>query len=126
MAKAKKNQKSSAKATSAQTLGCCGIVCSECGAFKATKTNDVALAEKTAAEWSKQFNVAVKVENVWCDGCTEAGRKCTHCGECEIRACATGRKLAHCGLCADYPCKALTGFFGMVPTAKATLDALRA
>ncbi|MBI5480254.1 MAG: DUF3795 domain-containing protein [Deltaproteobacteria bacterium] len=110
----------------AQMYGCCGLVCSECPAYLATQANDRAKAEETAQMWSRQFGIEVRVEHVWCDGCTAPGRKCAHCAECEIRSCATGRNLATCAPCADYPCKQLEAFFQMVPMAKASLDRLRA
>jgi len=107
-------------------IACCGLTCTECDAYKATQEKDVTLAKKTAAAWSAQFHVDVKVDDVWCDGCTVPGRKCAHCGECEIRACAQKRSLANCAACADYPsCKIIGGFFAMVPQAKQALDALR-
>jgi hypothetical protein len=104
----------------------CGLVCTECPAFLATKKDDLALAMKTAAEWSKAFGVDVKVEHVWCDGCLVGGKKCAHCGECEIRACAEERGLSSCAACADYACAQLEAFFAMAPTARVELEALRA
>ncbi len=111
----------------APIYGCCGLTCSECPAYVATQTNDVAKAEATAREWSQQFGINVSVDHVWCDGCTAPGRKCAHCAECEMRTCATGRQLATCAPCPDSPtCAKLAGFFTMAPFAKATLDRLRA
>ena len=109
----------------ATMYGCCGLVCTECPAYVATQANDQAKAEETAKAWSKQFGVEIRVEHVWCDACTEQGRKCAHCAECEIRSCAVGRGFATCAPCADYPCAQLSGFFKMVPMAKQTLDRLR-
>ncbi len=103
----------------------CGLVCTECPGFLATRANDIALARKTAAEWSKAFGVEVKVEHVWCDGCLVEGKKCAHCGECEIRACARGRAVPSCARCGDYPCAQIEGFFAMAPMARGELEALR-
>jgi hypothetical protein len=103
----------------------CGIVCTECPGYKATQTGDDKLAQKTADEWSKAFNTQVKLEHVWCDGCTVSGKKCAHCGECEIRACAIKRGVENCGRCPDYGCEIISNFFEMVPAAKATLEQLR-
>ncbi|MGD2206413.1 MAG: DUF3795 domain-containing protein, partial [Anaerolineae bacterium] len=61
------------------------------------------------------------------DGCLgTAGRKCAHCAECEIRACAMALNVANCAHCADYGCEKIEGFFGFVPEARATLDGIRA
>jgi hypothetical protein len=109
----------------APMIGCCGLTCSECPAYVATKTGDVAKAEETAQKWSRDYGVDVKLEHVWCDGCTAPGKKCAHCAECQFRACALGRGHATCADCGEYPCAPLAGFFGVVPPARATLDALR-
>lgn len=104
----------------------CGLECTVCPAYLATQTSDLALAERTAKEWSEQFHVDVKVENVWCDGCLVGGKKCAHCLECEIRACGQKRGVANCGLCDDYPCATVSPLLGMVPDAKVRLDSIHA
>lgn len=106
-------------------VGMCGLVCSECGAFKATKAGDTEAALRVAAEWSAQFHVDVALHHVWCDGCTPEGRKCAHCGECGIRACGLARGHTTCADCPDFPCAQVEGFFAMVPPARDTLMALR-
>ena len=104
----------------------CGLVCTECPAYLATQAGDVARATAIAEEWSKQYNTAVQVENVWCDGCLAEGKKCAHCGECAIRACGIKKGVTNCGHCDDYICDKLTEFFAMVPEAQATLDKVKA
>ena len=104
----------------------CGITCTKCEAYLATQINDVEQATKTAEMWAKAFNASITIDDVWCDGCLVEGKKCSHCAECEIRACAMGKDVANCGHCDDYACEQLTGFFGMVPAAKETLDEVRA
>jgi uncharacterized protein DUF3795 len=103
----------------------CGLVCTECPAYLATQANDEQKAKETAALWTKMYNTEVKIEDVWCDGCLVEGKKCVHCGECEIRACVIERKLDNCAHCADYGCDKISGFFQMVPDAKSTLDQIR-
>ena len=111
---------------STKMIAYCGLVCTECPGYLATQANDPVAAQKVAAEWSKAYHTDVKVEHVWCDGCTTPGRKCSHCSECEIRGCVLERGLTTCGPCADYPCPTITGFLTMVPAVKATLDRLHA
>ena len=53
---------------------------SPCPAFIARKTNNQALRVKTAAEWSKVFNVALKPEDINCVGCLKT--KGVHIGHC--------------------------------------------
>jgi len=108
-----------------KTISYCGLVCTECPALLATRANDAAAAQKIAGEWSRAYGADVKVEHVWCDGCLVEGKKCAHCGECEIRACARKLGAENCARCDQYPCPKIEGFFKMAPQARATLEALR-
>ncbi|HTW91324.1 MAG TPA: DUF3795 domain-containing protein [bacterium] len=109
-----------------EMIAFCGIDCNACPAQIATRTNDAALREKTAAEWSKSFGHEFKPEQVNCAGCTGDGAQNAYCSMCEIRKCATGRKVATCADCGDYGCATLSGFHKNAPEAKAHLEALRA
>lgn len=106
----------------------CGLVCSGCPAYVATQADDRAELERVVAQWRQEFNAPdMTVESIMCDGClTDEGRKCGHCSQCEMRACAMGRGLADCAHCDEYACERLQGFFGFVPDARATLDGIRA
>jgi hypothetical protein len=105
----------------------CGLVCSDCPAYVATQADDRAALEQVAAQWREEFNAPdLTVESIICDGClTDEGRKCNHCFECQIRACAMERGVANCAYCDDYGCEKIEGFFGFAPDAKATLDGIR-
>jgi len=108
-------------------IGACGLVCSDCPGYLATQANDAAKIAEVAAMWSKEFDSEIKPDDVWCDGCmTDAERKCSHCAECDVRACVVGRGLANCAYCDDYGCETITRFFDFVPPAKEQLDAIRA
>jgi len=109
-----------------RVIACCGLVCSECPAFDATKNSDPKKARETAELWAREYHVQVKVDDVWCDGCMALGTKCAHARECEIRACGKQLQVDHCAACGDYPCAKLGAFLKNVPQAKATLEALRA
>ena len=105
----------------------CGLVCTDCPAYIATQADDRAALERVAAQWREEYtSPAITVESVICDGCVTDGRKCGHCGECEIRACGLQRGVANCAVCDDYACERLTGFFAMVPDARTVLDGVRA
>ncbi|HON93694.1 MAG TPA: DUF3795 domain-containing protein [Sedimentisphaerales bacterium] len=109
-----------------QMLAVCGLDCAVCPAQIAHKTDDQALRVKTAAEWSKQFNVALAPEAIDCVGClTLDGPHIGHCGECEIRKCGLSRRVKNCALCGDYPCDTIGNFIANVPSAKANLDEVR-
>ena len=111
---------------STEMIAYCGLQCTRCDAYLATQADDEARARATAVAWSQQFGVAVSVADVWCDGCLVGGKKCAHCGECEIRACAGARAVANCGHCDDYPCEKLAQLLAMVPEAKDRLDRIHA
>ncbi|MBC8446916.1 MAG: DUF3795 domain-containing protein [Chloroflexi bacterium] len=105
----------------------CGLVCTECPAYIATKANDAAAIERVARLWAKEYNAQITAAAVWCDGCLSAGpRLCSHCGECEIRACAISRGVVNCAYCDDYGCQTISGFLAHVPDAKAVLENIRA
>lgn len=105
----------------------CGLVCSDCPAYIATQADDRVALERTAAQWREEYNAPnITVASVICDGCLSGPRKCSHCAECQIRACGVERGVANCAHCADYACEKLEGFFGMVPDARTVLDGIRA
>jgi len=107
-------------------ISVCGLVCSECPAYIATKADDYEALVKVAELWSKEYHADLTPEGCRCDGCQDLpGRHIGHWSECKIQRCGHGRSLVTCASCQDYACEKLTGFFGMVPAAKTNLDALR-
>jgi len=100
----------------------CGLICTDCPAFIATKENDEKKARETAELWTKQYGARVAAADVWCDGCSVEGKKCAHCAECEIRACGVARGIENCGRCADFSCEKTEKFFAMVPFAREILE----
>jgi hypothetical protein len=104
----------------------CGIACSECPAYKATKNNDNKARARVAEEWSKQFQHNFKAEDINCTGCLAAGDvQFGYCSMCEIRKCGSDRRISNCAYCVEYPCGRLSDFLAKVPDAKAKLDAIR-
>ena len=61
----------------------CGLICTECPAYLATKADDREAVEKVAAQWREDYNAPnITAEYVYCEGCLgEGGRKCGHCAE---------------------------------------------
>jgi len=107
-------------------LSMCGLDCAACPAFIAYKTNDQALRERTAAEWSKQFHSELKPADINCVGCLQTkGVQLAHCAQCEIRQCGLACKVKNCALCSEYPCERISKFLANVPPAKANLDEVR-
>ncbi|MEA2008620.1 MAG: DUF3795 domain-containing protein [Chloroflexota bacterium] len=104
----------------------CGLICSDCPAYIATQANDQEALEKVAAQWREEYDAPnMTVKSILCDGCLDGPRKCGHCAECEIRACAVAKGVLNCAHCNDYACEKLTGFFDFVPDAKVVLDSIR-
>lgn len=104
----------------------CGITCTECPAFLATKKDDDNERRKVAEEWSKEFNAQFKPEDINCDGClSENGPLFSYCRACEIRKCGQERSVKNCAYCNDYACEKLSKFFDMASAAKTTLEEIR-
>jgi hypothetical protein len=109
-----------------KTLAMCGLDCAACPAHIAYKTNDEALRVKTAAEWSKQFQVEMKPADINCVGCLKTkGVQIAHCAQCDIRKCGLAREVKNCAMCKDYPCDKISKFIANVPPAKANLEEVR-
>jgi len=104
----------------------CGIVCTECPAFEATQKNDDAKRKNVAEMWSKQYNMAIKPEDINCDGCkSDSKRIINYCYVCGIRKCGKEKGVENCAYCDEYACEKLTKFWGMAPHAKASLEKIR-
>lgn len=98
----------------------CGITCTDCKAFIATKENDEAAKKAIAEEWK------IQPEDVDCEGCTNPdGRHISYWSACEIRKCGTQKSVANCAYCTDYACEQLEKFHEHAPKAKTTLDELQ-
>ena len=110
-----------------QMIAYCGLVCTDCAAYKATQANDQAALEKVAAEWREQFNPGITVADVACNGCLATSPpQCSHCAECPIRACGVERGVVNCAHCTDYDsCEKLEQFFNFAPDLRAALEKLR-
>jgi hypothetical protein len=103
----------------------CGIVCTECPAYKATKKDDNKARAKVAEEWSKQYQHPFKPEDINCVRCLAVGDvQIGYCSVCEIRKCGSDRKVLNCGYCVEHHCENLSNVHARVPDAKARLDAI--
>ena len=108
-------------------ISVCGLDCSVCPAHIAYLTDDQALREKTAAEWSKAYQAELTAVMINCVGCTASdGVHIGHCYECAMRKCGLDRRVDNCGVCPDYGCATIAGFLAKVPPAKANLEEIRA
>ena len=93
-------------------MSCCGLDCSKCRAYVATRGSDYASATETARRWSNPEEGDYKPEDIWCDGCHSDHRLHAFCAKCPVRACAKGKGLDNCGGCGEYPCEKLGSLWG--------------
>jgi hypothetical protein len=108
-----------------EMIAYCGLVCTGCPAYQATQSNDRNKIEETARLWSTQYGHDIKAADVWCEGCLVDGKKCAHCAECEIRACARKKQIENCAHCNEFICDTLFLFHKLVPEAAETLQKVR-
>jgi hypothetical protein len=106
--------------------GYCGLECSACPAFIATRDDDDELRKKTAREWSELFKIEIAPESINCTGCGASGIHGPYCGMCEIRSCAMERDVQSCAFCPDYGCEKLEKVHSMDEQCRQRLEAMRA
>lgn len=102
----------------------CGLLCNECPAFIAKRTDDDELREKTAERWSTE-EFPLEPEDINCDGCVHGEEILTFCTVCGVRRCGVERGVENCAYCVEYPCKKLENPWSHNPEAKERLDAIR-
>lgn len=105
----------------------CGLVCTDCDAYKATQAGDTDALERMAEEAADRFGVEMTVADAMCDGCRAAtGRQIEYCHECAIRLCAVQKHIENCAYCEDYPCEKIDGFSKPGSAHRRRLDDMRA
>ncbi len=103
----------------------CGMDCSKCECYFATKEDNDAKRKEVAEKWSIQYNSAIKPEQINCTGCKADGVKFFFTEEsCEIRKCNIERGNNNCAQCSDYKCQKLEKFIELAPLAGKALEAL--
>lgn len=108
------------------SIACCGLNCSECPTFIATRTDDDAKRDKVVAQWGKLFHMRLVREDINCDGClSNTGRLFGHCLKCDIRKCCADKQIANCAPCPDWPCEKLATFYDFVPHARKGIERAR-
>jgi hypothetical protein len=83
----------------------CGVSCTECKAYQATRNHDTKALEAIAAEWTKGLGQTYTVGDILCDGCRIGGERLSaYCSSCEISLCAKGKGHETCAHCDECPC----------------------
>jgi len=104
----------------------CGITCSDCPTFIATRKDDDVERKRVADLWTKEYGHEFKMGDINCDGCLTRGtRVFNYCNVCEIRKCGQQRNVRNCAYCDDYKCEKLSKLHEQAPKAKETLDGIR-
>ena len=103
----------------------CGLDCSSCDAYLATRENSVTKRQETARQWSRMYGQEIRAEQIDCDGCKSSGSRFFHCSNCEIRRCGIAKDVEHCAACDDYICETLAQFIKLAPEAGLALERLR-
>jgi len=88
-------------------IACCGVDCSECPAYIATRDNNNDLRAETAARWGRQFDTTVEPEYINCNGCQQDGLHLGYCAICKVRECCLQRGFDNCAHCSGYICDIL-------------------
>ena len=86
-------------------LAFCGIDCTECPCYIATRDDDEEELSEIAKVWASSDD-AYEAEDLVCDGCY-GPRVSKDCAACRIKKCAVSRKIASCAHCENYSCEQL-------------------
>ncbi|WP_457573681.1 DUF3795 domain-containing protein [Desulfolithobacter sp.] len=103
----------------------CGLDCSRCETYRATRDDDEKRRAEIAAKWSVRYRCELTADDINCTGCKGEGIKFSFCGQCPVRACCRDRELDHCARCPDYICEKLQRFIDQAPTVGRALEKLR-
>jgi hypothetical protein len=113
----------------------CGLDCSGCEVYQATKLDSDELRQKYADKVSTQFKIEVEPKTINCHGCRDERPKTGFCAFCEVRKCTIDRGLENCAHCEDYGCEKLQKVHAAminvgkavdgVATARLNLEAIR-
>ena len=81
----------------------CGIDCSECAVFIASKENSEEKKQEVAKEWSSA-DKPLQSEDIHCKGCFDSTDIFWYCSSCPVRACGLEKGVKNCAYCEKYPC----------------------
>ncbi len=113
------------------SLAYCGLDCSGCPIYAATREPDRQKQQGMRIEIARlckeQYQMDITPGDVAdCDGCQAVnGRLFSGCIRCEIRKCAVGKKLKSCAYCRDYACENLRALFATDDNARIRLEEMR-
>ena len=104
----------------------CGMECSKCEGYLATKENNDEKRKEVAEKWSIQYKADITPEQINCNGCKSNDSKFFFTENiCEIRKCNIEKGNEHCAKCEDYTCKKLESFIEFAPEVGVALEQLK-
>ena len=107
-------------------VGYCGLICTECAAYRATQEDNNNKRKEVAHYWNTQYKFELKYEDINCDGCLQTGKRLMkYCSSCEVRRCGLQRDIINCAYCGEYPCQKLTSMAWFNTESKPTLDQIQ-
>jgi hypothetical protein len=102
----------------------CGIDCSKCETFLATRTNSDKERKNIAEKCLVEHNVKLNLEEINCHGCKSDKVKCSFAEDlCAIRKCNIEKSTPHCAACAEYKCDQLKKIIESAPVIGQALKA---
>lgn len=102
----------------------CGLICSECPVYIATKTGNTQLQEQLAKDYSTD-SCKFEKEDMICNGCHSAdGANEKMCLECPMRKCGMEKNVAHCAECDEYPCQYIEDYVPVGSSNRKVLEGL--
>jgi hypothetical protein len=106
-------------------LSPCGFACRDCEAYRATQNHDLEVLKRHQADYKAHFGKDISLDELYCDGCLEDGRKISFCFQCEIRQCAIKKGFDTCAQCSDFPCEKGKFIWDNVSESQKNLESLR-
>ncbi len=104
----------------------CGLSCSDCSGFIATRDDDGELREQCAAAWSTP-EAPIDPAEINCDGCFAGAPRCLGDTFCKVRECGMARAVINCAYCDDFACDKLRDLWDFIKDAgaRARLEGIR-
>ncbi len=81
----------------------CGVNCSKCPIFIATKENSDILKSELAIKWGEMYNKEFTLSDIHCEGC-KSEHRFVMCSQCNIEVCNTTKDNDSCYDCSEYQC----------------------
>ena len=109
-----------------QMIGYCGIDCSNCASYIATRSGNSEELARVADDLARRYQAEVKPEYVICDGCKAGKRLSYFCANlCKMKPCCIEKGYDSCIECSEFPCKELQFELDHSPEARRNLEKLR-